>query len=95
MTLASTTITLVPNHLGGVGQRRPAAAAMLDTVEDFVQCGLTGLLDQMRQQVFLKGTVFLRRSLSEDSVGLFRDVLDLDRWHGAIMAPSPPPCNRL
>jgi hypothetical protein len=33
-----------------------------------------------------------RRSLPEDSVGVFRNVFDLHTGHGAIMAPIAPQC---
>ena len=31
-----------------------------------------------------------RRSLPQDSVGVFRDVFDLHTWHGAILALMAP-----
>jgi hypothetical protein len=33
-----------------------------------------------------------RRSLPQDSVGVFRDVFDLHTGHGAIVAPIAPKC---
>jgi hypothetical protein len=63
-----------------------ATVASTDAIEDLIQSGLFRLSDQTASKVFLKGLMRTRRSLAQDSVGAFRDVLDLNTRHGAIMA---------
>jgi hypothetical protein len=46
--------------------------------------------DQTASKVFLQGLMRARRSLPQDSVGVFRNVFYLHTGHGAIMAPIAP-----
>jgi hypothetical protein len=61
-----------------------------DAVENLIQSWLIGVGDKTASKVFLQGLMRARRSLPQDSVGVFRNVFDLHTGHGAIMAPIAP-----
>jgi hypothetical protein len=55
---------------------------------------LIRLGDQTASKVFLEGLMGARRALAQDSVGVFRNVFDLNTGHGAILALLAPKYKR-
>jgi hypothetical protein len=88
--LASTTITIASHRSYGRLKGHRAAGATARAVEDFIKGGLARVLDQATAQVLLQGLMRGRGALAQNGVRLIRHILDLDRRHGAIMAPLAP-----
>lgn len=57
-----------------------------NAVEKLIHSGLTRVGNQPAPKVFLQGLVRACRSLTQDPVGILRDVFDLRTGHGAILA---------
>jgi hypothetical protein len=66
------------------------AGAAAGPVKDFLEGWLAGFLDQPGAQVFLQGLAGGGRPLTQNRVCVFRDILDLDARHSAIMALEAP-----
>jgi hypothetical protein len=79
---------------GGRAKRHPATMACGNAVENLIQSGLIRLSDQTASKVFLQGLMRACGPLPQDAVGVFRNILDLHTWHGAILAPIAPKCNQ-
>nr|WP_211278717.1 hypothetical protein [Mycobacterium lacus] len=71
----------------------PATAPFGDTVENLIESGLIRFGDQPAPQVFLQGLMRTRGPLTQNPVGVFRNILDLHARHGAILAPMAPKYN--
>src|ERR1700730_8063663 len=93
-TLASTTITFCPNVLNGSFKGNPATTVTGDAVQYLIKSGLIRLIDQTASKVFLSGLMRAGGPLAQNSVGVLRNVFDLDARHGAIIAPAAPKCKR-
>lgn len=86
-TRASTTSTFGLHVLNGVLEGNAATAVIGDAVQNLVQSGLIRLSDQTASKVFLQGLMRTGGPLAQNSVGVLRNVFDLDARHGAIMHP--------
>src|ERR1035437_6483062 len=93
-TLASTTITILPEDLGRRLDRHSTAGPSAGALEDLLDRGRGCFLDQLGSQVLLQRLMSRRRSLTQHCVGVLWDVLDLHARHGAIMALRAPSRNR-
>ncbi|OBK46855.1 hypothetical protein A5655_09200 [Mycobacterium sp. 1081908.1] len=65
-----------------------------DAVQNLVQSGLARLCDQTAPKVFLQGLMRAGGPLTQNSVGVLRNVLNLHARHGAILAPMAPKYKR-
>jgi len=67
--------------IDGSLKRHAPTPACADAIENLVQSGLIRLGNQTASKVFLQGLMRARRSLPQDSVGVFRNVFDLHTGH--------------
>lgn len=84
--LASTTSTVSPQRPGSLRESHRTAGPILCPVKDLVECWTGGFLNQVGQQVLLQRLVGMCSALTEDGVRFGGRVLDLDAWHGVILA---------
>jgi len=87
-------IALEAENFGGRGEMHDASIASGRAVQDLVECRPDGLLGQPAEEVFLQRLPGMCRSAPEHTVDVVGDILDLNTWHGAIMALLAPKCNR-
>ena len=87
-TLASTTITVLPDQCRGGDQRDPATPVSTSPVQHLVNRRDGRLVDQTRQQVLLQGLMSSSRPSAKHRVRVIRHVFDLHARHGAILAPE-------
>ncbi len=85
-TLASTTITILPQRHGRLTKRHRPTGATASPVQDFLDRRMAGLLDQPSTQVLLQRLMCRNRTAPQYRMRLLRHILDLHAGHGAIMA---------
>lgn len=93
-TLASTTITVTSQSVGGVRERDGSASTAPGPVQDLVHCGRRGVLDEQCAQILLQRLMGGGSSPAKDSVRLDGHVFHLNARHGAILALMAPKCQQ-
>lgn len=89
-TLASTTITVLPEGSQGLGEGNRTTGAATGPLQDLLHRGRSGLLDQSLAQVLLQRLVGCGGSPAKHCMSLGGDVFHLHTRHSANIPPAPP-----